>query len=633
MVELAHERRPIGVKVHTRLDGTPFAARWLEITNTGSESAALATVAPWSGLLWFAPDYHQRLPHADDAPFTVGYSQRMGFGHEGDFVWERLRTGTSIMQGRMGHSGWGLPFFITRNEVTGESVVMHLAWSGNWAMEFLVETERYPVDQGLQTPEQARFDSFVREGPPPNAALFFKFSPVATAPQRIIAPGETVITPAVHLGLLQADLDGCVQALHEHLRRSVLRPQIPERTLLIGAGRVVEGDLAWMKHEIDLAAEIGCDYFMVDAGWYGMKPYSWSTTVGDWNVGSWLPQGLQGLRDYIHGKGMLFGLWMEPESVGGDSVLAREHPEWVLRRDGEPVAGGRALDLSRPEVARWVGDEVLRVIREHGVDHFKLDFNTHVREGGEREEGGRTENTLWRHVEAIYDVFDRVRDEFPDVLLENCASGGARNDIGMLSRFHVCSMSDWSSPPRSLKALNNLTLALPPEQLRYYFGHYNDGIHNSGDLTFQWHMALFANPLFIGLAPSLADLNPPLLALYRRYIDLYKRFMRPLLPTCRVFHHTPALPLASTPPWCVLEYASPDGLRAYAGVFRLSSTGDPVYSFHPRGLDLDRRYRITHDRRGGTTEMTGDAAMRNGLPIRLETGMTSELLLFERCDD
>jgi hypothetical protein len=93
IVELTHELRPIQIKIHTQLDSTPFLVRWLEITNTGTQPAALAEVVPWSGLLWVVPQYRSRLPESADAVFKLGYFAQTRFGHEGDFTWGNRSEG------------------------------------------------------------------------------------------------------------------------------------------------------------------------------------------------------------------------------------------------------------------------------------------------------------------------------------------------------------------------------------------------------------------------------------------------------------------------------------------------------------------------------------------------------------
>ena len=105
------------------------------------------------------------------------------------------------------------------------------------------------------------------------------------------------------------------------------------------AGRVVEEPGTWIHKEIEIAAEMGVQAFMVDAGWYGDEFGSWWNNRGDWWVGKWLPGGLKACRDLCHEHGMLFGLWMEPECVGPKSKLLKEHPDWLLRTDnGREVA-------------------------------------------------------------------------------------------------------------------------------------------------------------------------------------------------------------------------------------------------------------------------------------------------------
>lgn len=164
--------------------------------------------------------------------------------------------------------------------------------------------------------------------------------------------------------------------------------------------------------------------------------------------------------------------------------------------------------------------------------------------------------------------------------------------------------------------------------VRYYFGHIS-GYHEYGDLDFQLRVVLFANPIFVGFAPNADGMDPPVRERILHYVELYKTFMRPILPACRVYHHTPALALASAPPWCVLEYAGPDANRAYAGIFRLSSSESPLYHFCPRGLDPQRTYRVTLDNSGRTFDEGGAALLHDGLRVGLESPLTSELILFE----
>ena len=79
----------------------------------------------------------------------------------------------------------------------------------------------------------------------------------------------------------------------------------------------------------------GAELFFVDASWYSALNSRWWNTVGDWEVGSRFPEGLAPIRERVHAKGMLWGLWMDAERIGSESNLARQHPDWFVRRYDE----------------------------------------------------------------------------------------------------------------------------------------------------------------------------------------------------------------------------------------------------------------------------------------------------------
>jgi alpha-galactosidase len=370
VVMLAHQLRPVTVRIHTVLDGGPVLERWLEITNTGELPAALAAVTSWGGILMrvrgggpFGP-----VPGRDGRLFSIGRFVDPLWGNEGDFAWETLPWGTFRLESRRGRSGRPAPFFVVRDEVTGELAIGHLAWSGNWAVECLCEQD--------QTTGAAW--------------MAWRAGPQAPAPLRILAPGETVATPAVHLGYLHGDLDDAVQAMHAHVRSSIFLPQPDGR-----ADRVVYNHWSYARHElsepvllheIEVAHAVGAEIFIVDTGWFGHRGSDWATTVGDWQVGDRLPHGLEPVFAYARERGLLCGLWMDAKRLGSESRMAREHPDWLLQRDGGPV--GSALDLTNPAVVVWLEDEINRLVDRYDLDLFRLDYNIDVGEGGYRAHAG-----------------------------------------------------------------------------------------------------------------------------------------------------------------------------------------------------------------------------------------------------
>ena len=136
---------------------------------------------------------------------------------------------------------------------------------------------------------------------------------------------------------------------------------------------------------MEVAKSIGTELYVIDAGWYGNEPNVWWKNVGDWHAGAWLPNGLEPVPERAHQLGMKFGLWVEVEAVGENSTLRREHPDWLYRRDGEPVASARALDLTNPIVAAWVQSEIERVIEQYKLDMFRIDHNHTLAPSGNRQ--------------------------------------------------------------------------------------------------------------------------------------------------------------------------------------------------------------------------------------------------------
>ena len=613
VVEFAQKAQPVVLKVHTRLDGGPFLVRWLEITNTADRPVALASVSPFAGLLWWTRGYGECVPPGA-AVYTLGHYKGAQPEEEGNFIWEPLPPGTTVLEGRMGRSGHGRPSCMIRNEANGETFILELGWSSNWCLALTVEY--------LAPAKEARLS--VSLGP---------FAIDSTL--RVLDPGESICTPEVHIGHLHSDLAGCVQALHQHIRASVLPPQLPGKAHLVAAnhrGYLIDcEDEQGIKREIDIAAAVGAEVFVVDAGWYGPEPNLWSSNVGDWHAGAWLPNDLYPLIAHAHDRGLLFGLWVEIESIGANSALRRNHPDWVLTRDGTREVGvGRHLDVANPEVAAWMEAELTRIISQYGLDLFRLDYNSYCYDGGNRLYNGYRENTLWRHVEAMWGMLDRLRCRFPEVIFENCASGGGRLDLGMLRYFHQTEITDWMPAPRSLKILNGVTLHLPPEICLRTFGTEIQDHYLFGDIDFQLRSCLFGPPILRGIAPTLEEIGEPRLSRIIHAINLYKGVVRPLLPTARVFHHTPILPLMEPHAWCVLEYAAPDGSREVAGIFRLTAPCTGRYRYHPRGLRAGDRYRVQHDNTGDTFECSGSTLQHEGIEICLGSALTSELLLIER---
>jgi alpha-galactosidase len=613
VITLEHTLRPVTVKIHTKLDGTAVLTRWLEVTNTGKQPAALAVACPWSGVLRKTDRWRSHLDGSPLSLYSVGYFDSSLWGHEGDFHWHDMPEAGYHVDGRYRRGRYRHPMFMLRNNATGEFFIGQLAWTGGYSFDFDLDPE---------IGEAAGLDHA--------AALTFSAGPDAPSPLRMIAPGETVTTPEMHLGLVFGDLDAAVQAMHTHLRRSVFLREARGRAAWVesGIGPELEITTEQVNHAIEVAVEVGAEVFFIDASWYAAPQSDWWATVGDWDVDRHrFPEGVKPFRDRVRAAGMLWGLWMDAERIGDNSRVAKEHPGWLaMNYDGERKMGG-LLDLTNPDAAKWMEDQIIRVIEENQLDFFRLDYNVLPGRGIKAVHDGFIENGYWRYYDTLYGIYDRLRDRFPKVVFENCAGGGGRTDIGMVRRFGHTDITDWQIAPRSFSITNGMTMALPPEYVDRLIGG-QDG-QSAAEFDFQARLLLFLQPKFGFLYPMGSQPNPVFMRRIKRWVDLYKNFVRPFIDTSRIYHHTPEV--AGTDPhgWGVLELASEDRARAICALFQLCAPIQPEYELRLRGLDVARRYRVTFDNSGQSSLVDGFTLMEQGITVRLEGALTSELLVLE----
>lgn len=649
VVELSSTKTTVTVFVHTVLDGTPIIQRWLEIKNTGSKPLGLSTVDPWTGRLWKTPYYFEKNSPADKPVFTLGAFTRNTHGWEGWLEWKPLKESTAgsdpevrhyectpagcsslagslaDVESHVGH-GFKAPFFVVRNGIAGEYFIGDLAWSANWDLSFYSKNERFDVHE---------------DGPGQYASLWFKAGPSLGAGwssypplyQRVLAAGESVTTPAVHLGPVQGDLDAAVQAMHDHVRESVEPPRDPKRAYLIqyavpgDQGYIARsfGVLAGMNEkniyeQIDLAHALGAQLFIVDAGWWD--------NYGEWTAApARFPHGLAPIADYIHEHGMLFGLYNEVQGGRGNwthSAMYKEHPGWFI----PPYA---LVDMTNPQAVDFIHEQIRKMVRDDKIDLFRLDYNPGYDFGmGQHIRDGLMENDYWRYYDATYRLFEQVKKEFPELILQQAAAGGGRNDVGFVGRFDEQYTTDGLDMPEVLQNLSGQTLNLPIEMLATAFGIPRHS-PNRGHLDTHLRVTFtLGTPWLAPVAPSLKDVSPEILEKYRHYAGLYKNFIRPLLPTCKIYHHAPvnAQDGVDESPWFAMEFASPDRTKGWATLVKLY-TGPDWYVFKPRGLDPAKNYKVTIDSLRTETVVSGFELATRGLPVRLESPEDSELLLFE----
>lgn len=184
------------------------------------------------------------------------------------------------------------------------------------------------------------------------------------------------------------------------------------------------------------AKEVGVELFVLDDGWFGARNDDYRG-LGDWYVNlEKLPDGISGLSKKVEELGLKFGLWVELEMVNKDSDLYRAHPDWIISAPNRFESHARhqnVLDFSRKEVVDYIYEMIAKVIRESSISYIKWDMNRYMSEpyskGSAPCEQGKV---MHKYILGVYDLYTRLTTEFPHILFESCASGGARFDPAML---------------------------------------------------------------------------------------------------------------------------------------------------------------------------------------------------------
>lgn len=197
-----------------------------------------------------------------------------------------------------------------------------------------------------------------------------------------------------------------------------------------------------LKPLIDKAAGLGMEYFCIDAGWH--DELEWWSAIGEWKVSKTrFPEGLGKTIDYVKSKGMKVGLWLEIECVGRKSGAVEYLKDCFFTRNGKPVMVNDRyfLDFTK-EKTRKYADEVVDRIVSYGADYIKTDYNADAGVGTDDFGRKSAADGLLEHCRALKKWFEKIYERYPDLVVENCASGGCRMDYSMLSLHSIQSTSD-----------------------------------------------------------------------------------------------------------------------------------------------------------------------------------------------
>ena len=269
-----------------------------------------------------------------------------------------------------------------------------------------------------------------------------------------LSRGEVFATPALALTYSREGLGGASRNFHRWGRKHRLMHGDKERMILLNSWEGVYFDInqegmAQMMQDI---ASMGGELFVMDDGWFGSKYQrnSDNAALGDWTVdGRKLPEGIDGLLRDAKKNGVKFGIWLEPEATNTTSELYEKHPEWIINAPKrEPVTGRGGtqlmLDLGNPEVQDFVFGIVDNLMTKYPeIAYIKWDSNMGIQSAGSSYLTKDNQSHLYINYHRGFEsVCQRIRAKYPDLVIQACASGGARANWGVLPYFDEFWVSD-----------------------------------------------------------------------------------------------------------------------------------------------------------------------------------------------
>ena len=266
--------------------------------------------------------------------------------------------------------------------------------------------------------------------------------------------GETFKTPALALSYSEKGLSGVSRNFHKWGRKYKLMHGDKERKILLNSWEGVYFDInqQGMDQMMKDIASMGGELFVMDDGWFGEK-YPRKTdncALGDWVVDKQkLPEGIEGLLRDAKKNGVKFGIWIEPEMANTTSELYEKHPDWIVKAPKRDAILGRGgtqvvLDLSNPKVQDFVFSIVDNLMSKYPeIDYIKWDANMPIMNHGSQYLTMQDQSHLYIDYHRGFEqVCQRIRQKYPDVTIQACASGGGRANWGVLPWFDEFWVSD-----------------------------------------------------------------------------------------------------------------------------------------------------------------------------------------------
>lgn len=475
-----------------------------------------------------------------------------------------------------------------------------LMWSGAWSLDF----DR--TGTGL--------------------ALSFDLAPMSTE-----ARGP-VDGPHVVFGVAAGGLPQATAALHSYVLDGVRggRPLAPLVTYNTWFAYGTDVDEASMRGEMERAAALGAELFVIDAGWYvgigSAGPFDFEAGLGAWTPDpSRFPDGLKPLTEYAHGLGLKFGLWVEPERVSLSLVGALGIDEQWLAQTGDSYGSDHTAQicLASDAARHWLLDRLSGLIDDVQPDYLKWDNNMFINCDRDGHGHGGTDGNF-AHVNGLYDLLSALRERYPDLLIENVSGGGNRLDIGMLRYTDAAWMDDRTAPSVYVRHnVQGLSAVFPPAYLlSFVTDHASEPLHGARDLPLYFRSRMGG---VLGLCFRSNAFSAGEKADIAHEIATYKT-TRDTLSVSSAALLTRQATTDDGPAWDVLQESTGTSHQVIVSAFQ-SDRGVRTFNVKPTALQAGTTYQVTSVDSGVLGTATGAELMADGIDLVQSPNTAAHILI------
>ena len=553
---LLQQSPELGLRVESHYEffpDIPVMRRWSRVVNesqspVGIEHLSSAMVYNFANFGPSPLESKLRISYANnswksEAQWQSAPPSRWGFVENGHFNLNAIAFNNIGSWSTMSH----LPLGMVENRELGVSWFWQIEHNGSWHWEIS---------------DTANLTSYLYLGGPDE--LF-------SSAWKQLQPGQSYDSVPVAVGCVKGGFNEAVAAMTAYRRKACLMPHednVKCPVIFNDYMNCLKGNPTTEKElpMIEAAAAAGCEYYVIDAGWYAELKENWSESVGLWQPSKtrFGTKGLQEVLDAIRAKGMVPGLWLEIEVAGIQSPLKDKPDSWFFMRHGRRVINGRFfLDFRNPDVRAHADEVVNRLVREYRVGYIKMDYNSDALLGTETGADSFGQGLL-EHQRAYLAWIDAVHQRFPELTIENCGSGGGRMDYAMLSHHQLQSSSDQEDYRKYPSIVAGGLAAVLPEQFAVWS--YPKAEDDADAASFNMVNAMLCRIHQSGGITNLKDESRKQVCTGLR---IYKERIRQHIP-----HMTPFYPLGLPP--SMADTTSPvcvglrDSERAFVAVWRLA---------------------------------------------------------------